>query len=233
MPDHAEITWFHSIDLGNEIITKGTKSHEALSAEFDRLQLSSETLRGKKVLDIGCNDGFMSVTCAQLGADVTSIDVVCTDGLKFVRNHSGINFRFYAIDLMSQAFFDLGRFDIILYFGVLYHSVYPYEQLLRLKTVCNDNATLFLETAFYNLPGCQTMPTLVYNYDGSITSDLTSPCFPSIPWIEQTLGRIGFSEVTMLQPPRLVPDRGRATFASKYDARSKHNPLLYGGKQRV
>lgn len=69
-----EITWFHSIDLGNGVVTNGHKSAALLEEEFARLDLSTETLRGKRVLDIGCNDGFMCLRCERLGADVTGID---------------------------------------------------------------------------------------------------------------------------------------------------------------
>jgi len=69
------------------------------------------------VLDIGCNDGYMALRCKQLGADVTAVDGVYREGLKYVRRHLQPRFRFYAIDLMSSSFRELGRFDVILYLG--------------------------------------------------------------------------------------------------------------------
>lgn len=109
MLDYTEITWFHSIDLGHGVVTNGHKSAELLNDEFERLQLAAADLRGKRVLDIGCNDGYMSLRCEQLGADVTGIDGIFRDGLKYVREHLNSHFQFYAIDLMSPSFRELGR----------------------------------------------------------------------------------------------------------------------------
>ncbi len=223
-----EITWFHSIELGNGLVSKGHKSLELLDAEFGRLGLTRENLDGKRVLDIGCNDGYMALRCEQLGADVTAIDGVYRDGLKYMRRHLRPRFSFYAIDLMSPSFTELGRFDIILYLGVLYHTVYPFEQLLRIASACEAGATVFLESEFYNLPGFETKPTISFNYDGGIVDDLSSPVFPSIVWITRTLELIGFSEITQLAH---VGDehRGRITLHGQYSGRP--TPFLFAGEQ--
>jgi len=91
--DADEINWFHSIDLGNGLVTEGHKSLEMLDAEFGRLGLTEENLAGKRVLDIGCNDGYMALRCKQLGADVTAVDGVYREGLKYVRRHLQPRFR--------------------------------------------------------------------------------------------------------------------------------------------
>jgi tRNA (mo5U34)-methyltransferase len=223
-----EINWFHSIDLGNGVVTRGHKSVALLEDEFNRLQLSAKTLQGERVLDIGCNDGFMSLRCEQLGAHVIGIDGIYRDGLKYVREHLKPKFKFYAIDLMSPSF--LGRFDVILYLGVLYHSMYPFEQLLRLASACNQNATLFLESEYYDLPGFEHEPTVVFNYEGKIVPDLCSPVFPSIKWIEQTLTRVGFGQVTLLHRVGNA-SRGRVTVRAQYGGGSAISPFLYAGEQ--
>ena len=50
--------WWHSIDLGNGIVTEGEKSPAVLEAELRAIRLPD--LRGKSVLDIGAWDGFFS-----------------------------------------------------------------------------------------------------------------------------------------------------------------------------
>jgi tRNA (mo5U34)-methyltransferase len=230
MMDHTDITWFHSIDLGNSVVTKGHKSPELLEAEFDRLQLTGEELRGKRVLDIGCNDGFMSLKCEGLGADVTGIDGIFRDGLRCVREHLKPRFHFYVIDVMSPSFHELGRFDVILYLGVLYHTMYPFEQLVRVASACNPGATLLLESEYYDLPGFEQEATIVFNYQGKVVSDPCSPVFPSITWIEQTLGRIGFGRVTLLHRVG-GRQRGRVTVRAQYSGGSTVSPFLYAGEQ--
>lgn len=58
--------WWHSIDLGQGVITKGVKTPEALRHEYESLKLPN--LQGKSVLDIGAYDGFFSFAAERNGA---------------------------------------------------------------------------------------------------------------------------------------------------------------------
>lgn len=226
--DYKKILWFQSIDLGSGIVTPGHKTAKICEDEFSYYGLTADMLRGKRVLDVGCNDGYMSLRCEELGADVVGIDCVYRDGLKYVRQHLKPKFKFYCIDLLSQQFSELGRFDVILYAGVLYHTVYQFEHILKLANACNDNAILVLESEYYNLPGFEDEPTLLFNYDGSVTSDLSSPSFPSIRWIQQTLSRVGFSDVRKLHPSD-VGRVGRVVMRAKYS--NQDFPILSAAEQ--
>jgi tRNA (mo5U34)-methyltransferase len=230
---HRDIAWFHSIDLGEEGVTAGRKTLELLEAEFDRLELSYDTLAGRRVLDIGCNDGFFALKCERLGGRVTAIDGIYSEGLKYIRNHLRPKFAYYCIDLLSPSFGELGQFDVILYLGVLYHTMYPFEQLVRIANACSDGAALLLETGYYNIPGMETEPTLLFNYEGKVTSDLSSPVWPSIEWLKQTLRRIGFAEVIILDTGSAADAPvGRVTLRANYRAdRGERSPVLYAAEQ--
>src|SRR5258708_6671367 len=58
--------WFHSIDLGQGVVTNGWKTPEILAGEIERLCLPD--LRGKSVLDINAWDGFFSFEAERQGA---------------------------------------------------------------------------------------------------------------------------------------------------------------------
>lgn len=76
----AEIFWFHSVDLGQGLVTDGVKTPDALAKQWQSLQLPR--LDGKSVLDIGAWDGFFSFECEKRGAGpVTALDhyVWCLD----------------------------------------------------------------------------------------------------------------------------------------------------------
>ena len=62
-----DISWFHSVDLGDGVVTPGAKSPELLRAEFDSLGLPSD-MTGLRVLDIGAWDGFFSFEAESRGA---------------------------------------------------------------------------------------------------------------------------------------------------------------------
>jgi tRNA (mo5U34)-methyltransferase len=232
MRGHAEIDWFHSIDLGNGIITKGVKPPEILEMEFDRLGLDGKMLQGKRVLDIGCNDGYFSLRCEELGARVIAIDGVFRDGLKYVFKNLKPKFQFYCMDMMNPVFHELGRFDIILYMGILYHNMFPFEHFVRLANSCAQNALVFIETEYYNLPGSENNPTIFFDYDAELTGDASSPLFPSIKWIERTLTRVGFPEIAVLNPPPAPGGRGRVTVRARYgDGLSGRSPFLFAAEQ--
>ena len=59
--------WWHSIDLGDGVVTPGAKSRAWLEGELARLELGD--LHGKSVLDIGAYDGFYSFAAERLGAE--------------------------------------------------------------------------------------------------------------------------------------------------------------------
>ena len=58
--------WWHSIDLGDGVVTPGHKTPQILEGELERCKLPD--LRGRSVLDIGAWDGFFSFHAEQLGA---------------------------------------------------------------------------------------------------------------------------------------------------------------------
>jgi tRNA (mo5U34)-methyltransferase len=66
-------TWWHSIDLGQGVVTPGKKSHSFIQGELQSLQLPD--LHGRTVLDIGAWDGFYSYAAERLGAQrVVALD---------------------------------------------------------------------------------------------------------------------------------------------------------------
>lgn len=194
---HEDIEWFHSIDLGDGTVTAGVKSPADLEGEFAVLGLGHEQLEGRTVLDVGTADGWNALACERLGATVTAVDGVYRDGLRYVRSRLAPRFRFVQLDVHGSSFLELGTFDVVLYLGVLYHTPYPFEQLVRVAARCRD--LLLLESAYLNLPGAEREPTLTYNFDGHVTADLSSPVFPSVAWIEQALAQIGFRRVEILR----------------------------------
>ena len=83
-------------------------------------------LSGQRVLDIGCNAGYMSFAAKRLGAaEVLGIDSNLGAGTSFIeqaefcREALGLD-----VEFREQSFFDLEPerpFDLVLFCGVLYH----------------------------------------------------------------------------------------------------------------
>ncbi len=65
--------WWHSIDLGDGVVTPGAKSGAWLETEMARLNLGD--LSGKSVLDVGAYDGYYSFAAERMGAErVVALD---------------------------------------------------------------------------------------------------------------------------------------------------------------
>jgi tRNA (mo5U34)-methyltransferase len=58
--------WWHSIDLGQGVVTKGERTREALAQQLESLRLPD--LKNRTVLDIGAYDGFYSFEAEKRGA---------------------------------------------------------------------------------------------------------------------------------------------------------------------
>ena len=58
--------WWHSLDLGKGVVTRGFKTPECLRQELESLRLPN--LQDKLVLDIGAWDGFYSFEAERRGA---------------------------------------------------------------------------------------------------------------------------------------------------------------------
>ena len=73
----AKVNWYHSIPLGNDIVTPGVDNS---SLRLAKLHLP-EDLSGKSVLDVGAWDGFFSFEAERRGAErVLATDSFCWGG---------------------------------------------------------------------------------------------------------------------------------------------------------
>ena len=133
-------TWFHSIELPDGRLIPGVVSVEALKARLRRYPIP-EDLCGKRALDVGAATGWNSFELERRGADVVAMD--CVDLQEFRAAHellnSKVEYRILDVDELSPD--SIGRFDYVLFFGVLYHLRHP---LLGLEKIC----ALTRETAF-------------------------------------------------------------------------------------
>jgi tRNA (mo5U34)-methyltransferase len=133
--------WWHSIDLGGGRITPGARKIEDLQSRYANFNLP-EDLTGKRVLDIGCWDGFFSFAAERSGAQVVAID--CWRPEKFFEAHRALNSRveFHEMSVYEISREKLGVFDIVFFLGVLYHLQHPLLSLQRVCEVTRDVAII-------------------------------------------------------------------------------------------
>jgi tRNA (mo5U34)-methyltransferase len=116
--------WWHSFELADGSVIRGVNSLESLKDRAAAFPIPQD-LRGRRVLDIGAWDGWFSFEMERRGADVVAID--CFDNPRFREIHaiykSRVDYR--QMDVYEITPQTVGRFDFVLFLGVLYHLKHP------------------------------------------------------------------------------------------------------------
>ncbi len=131
-----EQKWNHNITLPDGTQTSPGKqtSHGKNLVKWQRIEslLNTLNLKNKKVLDLGCNEGFFSFEMAEKGALVSGIDI---DPLRikkanFVKSVFDVNNpTFNVIDIYSEEFKNLEQFDFCLCMGFVHRIPDPYSAI--------------------------------------------------------------------------------------------------------
>jgi tRNA (mo5U34)-methyltransferase len=110
-------------------------------------------LKGKRVIDIGANDGFFSL--AALAADASSVTSIDKDWNTWPKNINYASRAWQApLDIVTGDFRTIelsGHFDVILFLGVLYHLEDVFGAIKRLRSWLADRGTLYIETQVTNI----------------------------------------------------------------------------------
>lgn len=133
---------------------KQWKDHYWFGVPCARARIEEIVKRAKgsyKVLDVGCNDGFLSQALKEAGFHVTSVD---NDKREIEK--AKINFGIEAINanVENLPFMD-GEFDLVIAGELLEHLVNPGKGLSEIFRVAQKRVILSLPIGAYWL-GCQT-----------------------------------------------------------------------------
>jgi tRNA (mo5U34)-methyltransferase len=203
--------WWHTIDLGDGIVTPGAKGGpEHMQKELASLGLPD--LRGRSVLDIGAWDGFYSFAAERLGAArVVSLDHYAWEqpelgegrGYELAHDALGSSAEKRHADFMSCDLAALGRFDVVLFLGVLYHLEDPLRGMRRVYELTDDVAVI--ESEAMELRGRTRRPLAEFFPFDEHVGDPTTWWVPNLAAIEALCLAAGFSRVRAIkEPPRGV-----------------------------
>src|SRR5258708_4834313 len=131
--------WWHSFELPDGRRIDGVCGLQVLKDRIGQFPIPAD-LRGARVLDIGAWDGWFSFEMERRGADVLAID--CWDNPRFHRMRAALNSRveYRLMDVYELTPETVGRFDIVLFMGVLYHLKHPLLALERVCAIATDMA---------------------------------------------------------------------------------------------
>ena len=127
-------------------------AHADVDVQFklwDSLRLYTCGLAGKRVLDIGANDGFFTIAALLAGAcKVTAIntadEATFPENLQFAAEQWEVTPEIIVDDFQTYPF--KRGYDVIFFLGVLYHLENVFGAVKRLRDLLNDNGMLYLET---------------------------------------------------------------------------------------
>lgn len=177
--------WFHNIDLNGVSTAPQHYLGDYPAVKWRRFAHAIPTdLRGKTVLDIGCNGGFYSMEMKRRGADrVLGIDFD-PDYLaqaRFAAEIAGL-----AVEYRQMSVYDVGalgeRFDMVLFIGVLYHLRHP---LLALDLIHEHVARDLL--VFQSMQrGSDYVLPLEEDYEFAETGIFHESGFPKLHFVEHS-----------------------------------------------
>lgn len=129
--------WYHSIEIAPGIITPGRYDPKPV---LDIMGFPKD-LSGKTVLDIATYDGFFAFEAERRGAErVVALDRHPSEHKGFAIAHSLLNSK---VEYMVASVYDLdpekhGSFDVVFFFGVLYHLRHPLFALEKIHRICKE-----------------------------------------------------------------------------------------------
>ncbi len=227
------IRWYHTIDLGGGVVTKGVDDSPLRLA---RLGWPS-SFAGLTVLDIGAWDGFFSFEAERRGA----ARVVAADyfswhgpgwgskaGFELARQALGSKVEDVDIDVMDLSPERVGQFDVVFFLGVLYHLRHPLLALERIASVTRQR--LFLETVV-DMVGI-ARPAMAFYRGRELNNDPTNWWAPNVPALHAMLQDVGFTDVRTVTPepgPSLPRCPRRVASAAGEELADRSVPAGQGG----
>lgn len=142
------LSFYHTIPLTPTLSTPGWPVVLPIVDMVLRAMRATD-FRGKRVLDIGCRDGLFCFEAERLGAaEVLGIDNDLAPGVpEFLIRTLKSKARIESVNLFDLRPETHGKFDVIVFPGVLYHLRHPFWALKLVQDVLVEGGTLILETA--------------------------------------------------------------------------------------
>jgi tRNA (mo5U34)-methyltransferase len=196
--------WFHTIDLGHGIVTPG---RDESSRKLGWIGLPDD-LRGRTVLDVGAWNGFFSFEAERRGAErVLAIDGPAwsepawgPDGygtkapFELARRALGSRVEDLTIELDDLSPATVGRWDVVLFLGVLYHLKHPWTVLERVASVCDGLLIVETHADLLDL----RRPAMALYPSAELADDASNWWGPNLAALRAMLREEGFARVDVV-----------------------------------
>lgn len=157
-------------------------------------------LKGKRVLDVACNDAWYAFQYAREGAEAVGIDgrpePIARGTL--IKDHFGLDNLHLTVGDIEDRSLDLGEFDVTLFYGILYHLADPITVLRRLGNI--TRTVISVQTFIHTLddePALKLIREPV-EYEGNGLTELVTA--PTQAAVADMLQFAGFDRVYRIMP---------------------------------
>jgi len=177
--------------------------------KWGRVRDAIEPLTGRKVLDIGCGNGYFALQMSKAGADyVIGVDPTIVFVMQFLAiNHFERNDSVFVVPArMHELPLPARRFDTSFSMGVLYHCRSPIDHLQELRQTLRPGGQLVLETLF--LPGDEAFARTPVDRYARMRNVWM---LPTIKELEIWLGRSGYRNINVIDQTITTTDEQRST----------------------
>jgi tRNA (mo5U34)-methyltransferase len=211
--------FYHSIELPNGEILPGLLSVDRLRHRLTQFDIPAD-LRGKRVLDIGAWDGFYTFEMERRGAHVVALDLFRNEKFLLARDLVKSKAEYVVGDICRLSSKDLGRFDIVLFFGVLYHVKHP---VMALENVCSmTKDTAYVESYVIDDPAdLNAIPILEFYERTELRGQFDNWCGPNVACLLGMARTAGFVEV---QFESVLSNRAHVTCRRKWSTSPGPDP---------
>ncbi len=207
---HGLSTYYPKHSLRHREQTRlGTLKRHALPG---LLKACGGSLKGKRVIDVGCNCGGFSVEAVNHGAEYAlGIDVAdhYLEQANFIKRALGSNqleFKKMAMEDCNEQ--DTGMFDIAFCFGILYHLENPVFAMKKLASVTKEimvvDASVIKTPFTRNSMWKMNVPRVLDANEKSTTAiwrtEKRCQFKPNVRAILELLDVLGFSNVEIIKP---------------------------------
>ena len=216
----AEPYWFLQVDLGDGLVTPGWSNPTTQKLPYFGLP---EDMSGMRVLDIGCNEGFFSFEAERRGAaEVIGIDSWADSVRRFnlcriAMASKATAYLTNVYDITPRTF---GTFDLVMFFGVLYHLKHPLLALERIFAVASG--TLLMQAASFEDAALGDASVAKFHPFGIQSGPAENPVWdPTVFWVPNSacirdmLLHVGFVNVELLN------ENAGAVFRAEVPTRKK------------
>lgn len=180
--------WFHNLDLGGVATAPDHFLGDYPAMKWRKFAHAvPEDLRGRTVLDIGCNAGFYAIEMKRRGADrVVAVD---SDPRYLAQARLASEVLGVELELRQLSVYEIGklgeRFDLVLFMGVLYHLRHPLLALDLLAEHAVGDTLVFQSL----LRGSTEVPPLADDYPFTETGIFAREGYPLMYFVERSYSR--------------------------------------------